>query len=44
VAERQSRIARGSRADCAVLTRAEQMQGATAVECAHGTLSAAGQG
>ena len=30
----------GSRADCAVLTRAGPMQGARAVECDRGTLSA----
>jgi hypothetical protein len=36
----QNAEGRGSRADCAVLTRAEPMQGARAVECDRGTLSA----
>jgi hypothetical protein len=41
--EKQSRMqreGRGSRADCAVLTRAGPMQGVRAVECDRGTLSA----
>lgn len=36
------REGRGTRADCAVLTRAGPMQGARAVECNRGALSAAG--
>jgi hypothetical protein len=37
----QNAEGRGSRADCAVLTRAGPMQGVRAVECDRGTLSAA---
>jgi hypothetical protein len=39
-AERRNARGSGSRADCAVLTRAGPMQGARAVECDRGTLSA----
>jgi hypothetical protein len=41
-AEQDAERGSGSRADCAVLTRAEPMQGARAVECERGTLSAQG--